>query len=110
MKRRDMLKGLVGSALASQAIPSVSRDIVLDESQTSKIASTLTLEQQIAMEREIRRYVKSSGGFRKDQHEQEIIHCTNLLGVLGRSEPCWDFNIHVPGMEAAEAKHRPQPA
>ncbi len=107
MKRRDLLKGLFGTAAAaaSVAAPGVAR---LSETAVKQVQEGLTHAQRVAMERQIRVHVSSTGGFRKDINPRDITHCENLLAIVGRVRPEWDFNLHVPGFEDSESIHRPK--
>lgn len=107
--RRGMLKGLLGGSagVAVAAVPGVSKEFLLNESEAADVASGLTMQQKVAIEREIRRYVKSTGGFRKDLGPALITQATNMLAVMGRRDPVWDFTVNVPGFESSEYKHGP---
>jgi hypothetical protein len=53
----------------------------------------------VATEREIRRYVKRAGGYRKGLSEKDKAQCATLLRKLGRQEIAWDPTIQVPGYD-----------
>ena len=71
----------------------------------NEVATTKSLEEELkggelaraALEREIRRYVKKSGGFRKDLNPQDQKRAVALLAIIGRRSITWDLSIHVPG-------------
>lgn len=46
-----------------------------------------------AVEREIRRYVKRNGGFKKDLPEKDVNRGKALLKKLKRATPVWDGNL-----------------
>ena len=102
MRRRELLKSLLGGAgvVAAAATPGVPK---LNAEVVEQVREGLTHEQKVAMERQIRIYVKSTGGFRKDLHVREKIHCENLLAIVGRQKPEWDVNIRVQGFEDTES-------
>lgn len=78
--------------------------------RSNEVATTKSLEEElrggelarVALEREIRRYVKKSGGFRKDLNPQDQKWAVALLAIIGRRSLSWDVSIHVPGFEADE--------
>jgi len=51
-----------------------------------------------AVEREIRRYIKRSGGFRKGLSKAGKMEAKRLLKIAGRKELKWDLDIVVPGI------------
>jgi hypothetical protein len=54
---------------------------------------------EVALEREIRRYVKKDGGYRKDMSKEAINEANRLLKIAGRTvDDGWDQAIAVPGM------------
>jgi len=57
-------------------------------------------DEAVELEREIRRYVKKSGGFRADMADAGIRRAKQLLKKAGRTEPVWNHKIAVPGMRA----------
>jgi len=60
----------------------------------------LSEDDRIAMEREIRRYVRKAGGYRKGLPESEKAKCAKLLIKLGRSKSIsWDETIILPGID-----------
>jgi hypothetical protein len=52
-----------------------------------------------SLEREIRRYVKKSGGFRTDLSPAAKREAQRLLRKAGRNEPVWNTRISVPGYD-----------
>lgn len=52
----------------------------------------------IATERELRRYVKRDGGFRKNLSKEAQAEAERLMKILGRTSPAWDLDITVPGI------------
>lgn len=59
-----------------------------------------TPEQQKAMlERELRRYVRRDGGFRKNLPSAHKEVALRLMKKLGRKEPKWDKSIVLPGID-----------
>lgn len=68
----------------------------------------IELPVDIQRERDIRRFVKINGGFRKDLPSADKRLAERLLKEAGRTvEQGWDLQIVVPGFEAASATHRP---
>lgn len=63
----------------------------------------LTEEERALYEREIRRYIKSTGGYRKGVDDKTKVLCRNMLQALGRPmNPdglCWDRTIIIPGFD-----------
>lgn len=72
----------------SKGIPSANK-------QTGKTEITYT-DEQLA-ERELRRYVKKSGGFRKGLGPKAIERAEHLLELLERKEVVWDETILIKG-------------
>ena len=64
----------------------------------------LTDEQKMALERELRKYVKKTGGFRKDLPEQDKQKALRIMKRLGRKEPKWDTKIVIPGYDLPEGE------
>ena len=57
-------------------------------------------EQHTAMmERELRRYVKRNGGFRKGLPSAHKEVALRLMKKLGRKKPEWDKSIVLPGLD-----------
>jgi hypothetical protein len=56
-------------------------------------------EEKVRTEREIRRYVRKIGDYRKGLPDNEKAICARLLRKMGRTEVEWDRTIHVPGMD-----------
>lgn len=54
-------------------------------------------EDEVALEREIRRYVKKSGGFRRDISPEARAEGVRLLKLAGRKDVKWNERIRVPG-------------
>ena len=53
-----------------------------------------------AIEREIRRYVRKDGGYRKGQRHADSLRAKALLDLLGRkAEDGWDQNIYIEGFD-----------
>jgi hypothetical protein len=69
------------------------------EKITSKPVAKLTKSQKIGFERELRRYVKKTGGFRKNLPEKEKETALGLMKILERKSPAWDKKIIVPGYD-----------
>ena len=68
----------------------------------------IVLPPKVAMEREIRRYVKINGGFRKDLPPADKKIALDLLKQAKRKlEDGWDLQIVVPGFEQSSASPRP---
>jgi hypothetical protein len=63
-------------------------------------------EQKVLTERELRRYIKKEGGFRKGLSEKEKEVCKDLLKSLGRQEDDlkWNQDILVPGVDKPTVK------
>lgn len=67
----------------------------------------LTEELEIALERELRRYVKKGdpknpnkpGGYRKGITEEGKKKAQNIMKRLGRKELKWNFNLVIPGYD-----------
>ena len=59
---------------------------------------------RVGLERELRRYIKRSGGFRKDLSSTAKKRAEAIMEKLGRKEKKWDFNIVVPGYDAPTVK------
>lgn len=55
---------------------------------------------KIALERELRRYVKRTGDFRKGLSSKAKDEARRLLKRLGRTQPAWDRSILIPGFDA----------
>jgi len=76
---------------------------------TDKITSKPTKKklkkgEKIAHERELRRYAKRSGGFRKGITADQKETAQNLMKILGRKHPEWDKYIVVPGYDNPTVK------
>ena len=69
------------------------------EKITSKPVLKLTSKQKIGYERELRRYVKKTGGFRKGLPEVQKDTALGLMKILDRKSPAWDKKIIVPGYD-----------
>lgn len=52
-----------------------------------------TKAKDIATEMELRKYVKQSGGFRKDISKENQKIAEGLMKELGRKEPEWDLSL-----------------
>ena len=59
----------------------------------------LTDETKVGLERELRRYIKKSGGFRKGLTKDDEKKARKIMKRLGRTELKWDLTILVPGFE-----------
>ena len=60
---------------------------------------TLTDNEMVAVEREIRRFVSITGGYRANLPEASKQRCQALMKKIGRTKLAWDLHIVVPGME-----------
>lgn len=58
-------------------------------------------EREYMLERELRRYVKRSGGFRKNLSKPHKEVAKRIMKQLGRKEPEWDTSIEVFGVDQA---------
>lgn len=58
-------------------------------------------ERKYMLEREFRRYVKRSGGFRKNLPKSHKEVALRIMKQLGRKEPEWDISINVFGIDQA---------
>lgn len=56
-------------------------------------------ERENMLERELRRYVKRSGGFRKNLPKSHKEVAKRIMKKLGRKKPEWDNNIVVAGLD-----------
>lgn len=56
-------------------------------------------ELKYMLERELRRYVKRSGGFRKNLSKSHEETAKRIMKRLDRKKPEWDFNIVVFGVD-----------
>jgi hypothetical protein len=63
-------------------------------------------EQKVLTERELRRYIKKEGGFRKGLSEKDKEICKDLLKKAGREEDDlkWNPDILVPGVDKPTVK------
>ena len=61
-------------------------------------------EKTVGLERELRRYVKRTGGFRKDLSPGDTKKAEAIMKELDREKPEWDVTIIVPGFEYASNK------
>ncbi len=70
------------------------------EEDTAALAMTDAL-MKIKLERELRRYVKRSGGLRKglENHKETKARVEKLMKALGRTKMVWDQEINVPGYD-----------
>lgn len=59
----------------------------------------LSAKGKIRYEREIRRYIKASGGYRKGLTEKEKMTCEKLMKRVKRKNLEWDTSIQIPGMD-----------
>jgi hypothetical protein len=69
----------------------------------TKEKTEIVIPDNVLIEREIRRYVKKSGGFRKNLPGDSLDRAKSLLGKAGRpykkdEKPEWDVTVEVPGM------------
>lgn len=64
----------------------------------------MTDEEKVLTEREIRKYVKKTGGYRKGLPYKDEAHCGDLLKKMGRKKVEWDRNIIVPGIDKPTVK------
>lgn len=76
-------------------------DEAMKESLPSALSKTkpedLTVPEKIVLERELRRYVRRSGGFRKHLPEKAQARAEKIMKIIGRTKPEWDETIDVPG-------------
>lgn len=105
----EKLKKKLAKATETKGIPSVIKkdgtikrpDEAMAENLPDAIAKTnpdeLTVAEKIALEREIRKYVTRSYGFKPGLSESDLERAKMLLAKVGRNEPKWDVNIDVPG-------------
>jgi len=98
MKRRDLLKGLLGGAAGVGIVGPDAVEASAAQGDAAVPAQLFTADMRIAVERDLRRYVKSTGGFRKNLHSLDRKHGEELLVLLGREHPAWDEAVVVPGM------------
>jgi len=68
------------------------------DSSRGKEPANLTEGERVALEREIRRYIARSGGFRENLPKEKQEVCRNLMKRIGRTKVEWDITIIVPGM------------
>ena len=47
----------------------------------------------VVAERELRKYIRRSGGFRKDLPDTDMARAEKLMKALGRTQPIYDFTI-----------------
>ncbi len=59
----------------------------------------LSVGDRIIFEREIRRYVRADGGYRKGLAKEDKVKCEKLLKRMGRTRPERDKDILVPGLD-----------
>jgi hypothetical protein len=94
-------------AEAGEAEPVTAPEPVLDEPKKEKKIrlaappkkTRQAAKDEVALEREIRRYVKKDGGYRKDMSKEAINEANRLLKIAGRTvDDGWDQAIAVPGM------------
>ena len=50
-----------------------------------------------ALEREHRKFIKRSGGFRKGLTEAQKDRCKKLMKIAGKTKIEWDLSIDIPG-------------
>ena len=79
------------------------------EDVTTKITSKpkkmkLSSEDKVAYERELRRYVRKDGGYRKGLSEEKVERCKKSMKRLGRKNVKWDKTIVVPGLDKPTVK------
>jgi len=76
-------------------------DEAFQESMPSAMSKSkpedLTIPERNAVERELRRFIKRSGGFRKNLAKDLQERAEKLMVVIGRKKPEWDFTIDIPG-------------
>lgn len=87
--RRAFLKGLLGGGAAAAAAAVAPKAV--PEPKEAPHAGPTSPE----IEYEIRRYVKSTGGFRKGLHPADKATAESLLALVGRKVPEWDHSIKV---------------
>ena len=87
MKRRSFLKAVLASPVIGAAARAEPKPLVIKNRKDAPI-----------IERAIRRYVRRSGGFRKNLPERQKEHCTKLLALLGRTKSTWDSSIDTTGV------------
>lgn len=83
--------------------------ILLMQPPKAKTIKTETLKMskasvKVALERELRRYVKRTGKFRKDLSDSGKARAKDILKKLDRKEVSWDPSIFVPGYDAPTVK------
>ena len=69
------------------------------ETPVEEPKEVLTDELKVGLERELRRYVKKSGGFRKGLPKEDEKKARKIMKRLGRKKLEWDLTILVPGFE-----------
>lgn len=57
----------------------------------------LDIAERNAIERELRKYIKRSGGYRKNLSAELEQRCEKLMKVIGRKKLEWDTSISLPG-------------
>lgn len=75
---------------------------LLFDIERRKPKKQLKPDETMRLERELRRYVKRAGGFRKGLPEADKKTATRLMKVLGRDEPEWNTGILIPGYDIPE--------
>ena len=74
--------------------------LVSEGSITSRpVDGKLSADEKVRYEREIRRYVKAAGGYRKGLADKEKATCQKLMKRAGKKKLEWDTSIAVPGMD-----------
>jgi hypothetical protein len=64
---------------------------------------------KVDIERDIRRYVKKSGGYKKGLSDEDMLRAQKVLREAGRlpaegERPQWDMNVPVPGIDNPSVK------
>lgn len=53
----------------------------------------------ILIEKELRRYIRKDGGYRKGLSPEDKERCRKLMGIAGRNSLIWDKSISIKGMD-----------
>jgi len=53
----------------------------------------IAVKKDVEIEKELRRYIKKSGGFKKDISKEDKKKAEVLLKQLGRNKPKWDLDL-----------------
>ncbi len=108
-KKNARLKTQIKEMGKPKGIPSVISDEgkikrpdeVYQESLPSALGKSgpdeLDVAEKNALEHELRKYIKRSGGFRKGLPEFEKQRAKQLMEIAGKEKLKWDLSIDIPG-------------